>query len=95
MSCNRSPSSTPTVYYISDNALEIVDQHDYLGVRLHSSMMWSYHIQLKIHSNKATKVLNLIKRTLHKCTKEVKEAAYLTLVRPALDCMGPPPEVSC
>ena len=66
MSCNRSPASTPVVYYISENALEIADQHDYLGVRLHSSMTWSYHIQLKI--NKATnyKVLNLIKRTLPK-----------------------------
>ena len=34
---------------------------------------------------KATKVLNLIKRTLHNCTKEVKESAYLTLVRPILE----------
>ena len=37
-SCNRSPASTLVVYYISENALEIVDQHDYLGVRLHSSI---------------------------------------------------------
>jgi len=44
-------------------------------------MMWSHHVQLKI--NKATKVLNLIEHTLHKCTKEVKEAAYL---RPAFEC---------
>ena len=83
MFCNRSRASTPVVYYISENALEIVDQHDYLEVRLHSSMTWSYNIQLKI--NKATKVLNLIKRTLHYCTKEVKEAPYLTLVRPVLE----------
>jgi len=83
MSCTRSPASTPAVYYISENALEIVDQHDYLGVRLHSSMTWSYHIQLKV--NKATKVLNLIKRALRNCTKEVKESAYLTLVRPILE----------
>jgi len=83
ISCNISPVSIPVVYYISENALEIVDQHDYLGVRLHSSMTWSYHMQLKI--NKATKVLNLIKGTPHNCTKEVKEAAYLTLVRPVLE----------
>ena len=80
MTCTRSPASTPTAYYINEHPLDITDQHDYLGVRLHSSMTWSHHIQLKV--NKATKVLNFIKCTLHKCTKEVKETAYFTLVRP-------------
>ena len=83
MACTRSPASTPTVYYIHEHPLDITDQHDYLGVRLHSSMTWSHHIQLKV--NKATKVLNLIKCTLHKCTKEVEETAYLILVRPVLE----------
>ena len=83
MTCTRSPASTPTAYYINEHPLDITDQHDYLGVRLHSSMAWSHHIQLKV--NKATKVLNFIKRTLHKCTKEVKETAYFTLVRPVLE----------
>ena len=63
--------------------LDITDQHDYLGVRLHSSMTWSHHIHLKV--NKATKLLNFIKRTFYKCTKEVKETAYFTLVRPVLE----------
>ena len=42
-----------------------------------------HHIQLKV--NKATKVLNFIKCTLYKCTKEVKETVYFTLVRPVLE----------
>ena len=46
-------------------------------------MTWSNHIQLKV--NKATKVLNFIKHTLHKCTNEVKETACFTLVRPVLE----------
>ena len=79
----RSPASTPTAYYINEHPLDITDQHDYLDVRLHSSMTWSHHIQLKV--NKATKVLNFIKCTLFKCTKEVKETAYFTLVRPVLE----------
>ena len=83
MTCTRSPASTPTAYYINEHPLDITDQHDYLGVRLHSSMTWSHHIQLKV--NKATKVLNFIKCTLHKCTKEVKETTYFTLVRPVLE----------
>ena len=66
--------------HISEHALEIVDQHDYLSVnRLHSSMTWSYHIQLK--NNKATKVLNLIKHTLHRCPiKKSKNQLSRTIV---------------
>jgi len=46
-------------------------------------MMWSHHIQCKV--NKATKVLNFIKRILCKYTKEVKTTTYFTLVKPLLD----------
>ena len=70
----RSLTSAPTAYYINEHPLDITDQHDYLGVRLHSSMTWSHHIHLKV--NKATKVLI---HTLYKCTKEAKETAYFTL----------------
>jgi len=38
MTCTRSPAPIPTVYFINKHPLKIVDQHDYLGVRLHSSM---------------------------------------------------------
>ena len=72
-----------TAYYINEYPLDITNQHDYLGVRPHSSMTWSHHIQLKV--NKATKILNFIKHTLYKCTKEVKETAYFILVRPVLE----------
>ena len=34
---------------------------------------------------KASRTLNFIKRTLYRCSKEVKETAYLTLVRPFLE----------
>ena len=34
---------------------------------------------------KASKTLNFIKQNLYMCSKEVKEAAYLTLVRPCLE----------
>ena len=84
MTCTRSPASTSTAYYINEHPLDITDQHDYLGVRLHSYMTWSHHIQLKVNIKK-TKVLNFIKCTLYKCNKEVKETAYFTLVRPVLE----------
>jgi len=83
MTCTRSPALIPTVYLINKHPLKIVNQHDYLGVRLHSSMMWSHHIQCKV--NKTTKVLNFIKRILHKFSKEVKTTAYFTPVGPLLE----------
>jgi len=70
MPCTRSPAPIPTVYLINKHSLKIVNQHDDLGVRLHSSVTWSHHIQCKV--NKATKVLKFIKRILYKCTREVK-----------------------
>jgi len=85
MTCTRPrpPASIPTVYLINKHPLKIVNQHDYLGVRLHSSMTCNHHIQCKV--NKATKVLNFIKCILYKCTREVKITAYFTLVRPLLE----------
>jgi len=83
MTCTKSSAPIPIVYFINKHPLKIIDQHDYLGVRLHSSMTWSHHIQCKV--NKATKDLNFIKCILHKCTREVKTTAYFTLVRPLLE----------
>ena len=79
MTCTRltASASTPTAYYINEYPLDITDQHDYLGVRLHSSMAWSHHIQLKV--NKAIKVLNFIKCTLYICTKKLKKLPTLPL----------------
>ena len=82
--CTRSP--TPhhqAVYSINKQPLQVVDQYTYLGVRLHSSMTWSHHIQAI--ANKETKMLNFVKRTLYQCDPEVKPTAYSTLVRPSLE----------
>jgi len=85
MTCTRSPAPIPTVYFINNHPLKIVNQHDYLGVRLHSSMTWSHHNDIQCKVNKATKVLNFIKHILYKCTREVKTTAYFTLVKPLLE----------
>jgi len=50
MTCTKSSASIPMVYFINKHPLKIDDQHDYLGVRLHSSMTWSHHIQCKLQS---------------------------------------------
>ena len=70
-------------YNINHYPLDTKDQHSYLGVTIHKSMSWASHINTLVH--KATRTLNFIKQNLHKCSKEVKETAYLTLVRPSLE----------
>ena len=81
--CTRSPTPHQTTYLINKNPLQVVNQHDYLGVKIHSFMSWSHHIQVII--NKATKMLNFVKRTLYQCNAKVKVIAYTTLVRPTLE----------
>ena len=45
------------------------------------------NVSLPIHiiTSKASRSLNFIRRNLSNCSKEVKESAYLTLVRPCLE----------
>lgn len=81
--CTRSNTPLLTQYYINDKSLTAVDQHTYLGVTLHKTMSWSHHIHTI--TNKASRTLNFIKRTLSKCSSDVKTTAYFTLVRPTLE----------
>ena len=55
----------------------------YLGIILHEGMRWLHHIQSIC--NKANKSLNFLRRNLSKCSINVKENAYLTIVRPLLE----------
>ena len=56
-----------------------VSEHEYLGILLTSSKSFSSHIINNIIS-KVSRVLNLIRRNLAKCSKEIKIIAYLSLV---------------
>ena len=80
--CSRSTTSQYN-YDINHQPLNITDQHPYIGVTVHKSMSWAFHINTVVL--KASRTLNLIKRNLHTCSKEVKETAYLTLIRPCLE----------
>ena len=46
-------------------------------------MQWSHHITNI--SNKASKVLNFLRRNLYKCSNEVKAASYLAIVQPLME----------
>ena len=54
-----------------------------MGVIIHKSLSWSPHISNIV--TKASRTLNFLKRNLNKCSSQVKESAYLTMVRPQLE----------
>ena len=81
--CTKSLSPLTYDYSLHSHILDISDQHMYLGVLIHKSLSWSPHISNVV--NKAARTLNFLKRNLNKCSKQVKESAYLTMVRPQLE----------
>ena len=54
---------------------------------IHRSMSWSHHIH--INTSKATRTLHFVKRTLSKCSKDVKDTVYSTLVRLTVEYAAP------
>ena len=83
LTCSRLFSPSTSVYTINHQPLTCVTQHPYLGVTFDSTMSFSPHISNIIC--KAMRVLNFVKRNLHKCNRDTKCMAYTSLVRPALE----------
>ena len=69
--------------YVEGVTLEPVSHHPYLGVEVQQDLKRKSHINNI--TSKANKTLGLTKRSLHKCSQEVKAEAYTTLVRPKLE----------
>jgi len=81
--CSRLMTALFYDYYINGSLLKLVSKHPYLGVLLDSNMSFKSHLDNII--NKATKVLNFLRRNLYKCNQEVRCTAYTHLVRPMLE----------
>ena len=77
----RKPS--PYTYIIGNRELTQVDSQKYLGITISSDLSWNK--QCSQVSSKAHRTLGLLKRTLSDCSKQVKERAYLALVRPQVE----------
>ena len=72
-------------YNILGATLKRVTNHDYQGVTISSDLSWLRHVT-KI-SNKASRTLGLLKRTLSPCSQNVKSIAYKMLVAPNLNML--------
>ena len=79
---------TQTQFYFHDYnilgaTLKRVTNHDYLGVIISNDLNWLRHV--KKNSNKTSRTLGLLKRTLSPCSQNEKSIAYKMLVRPQLE----------
>ena len=83
MRCTRSLHPIVANYSLCGINLDVSDQHTYLGVVLDKSLSWLPHITYV--ANKATRMLNFLKRHLSKCSTVTKSSAYLLLVRPIME----------
>lgn len=67
--------------------LEWVSSVKYLGIMLHHSLKWDDQVVYSV--TKASRILNLLRRNMHGCSKEAKSLAYSSLVRPHLEFSCP------
>ena len=81
--CTRSRSPASHDYTLQGHLLETKTQSSYLGLTFHNTLTWSFHINNIV--NRASKILNFLRRNLYKCSQEVKTAAYISLVRPLME----------
>ena len=70
-------------YLLHNKVLEVTKDSKYLGVTISIDLSRANHI-----SNitaKANRIIGFLRRNMHACPKEVKEAAYTKLVRPSIE----------
>ena len=80
----KSPSYT---YRINTTTLEWVETFKYLGVTINSKLKWGDHITEV--TARASRILNLLRRTMRDCHRDAKTKAYSALVRPILEYSAP------
>ena len=87
----RSRTPITKFYTLGGQILDQVNQAPYLGVLISEELEWAPHINSI--TSKANSTLGFIRRNLKQCPKDLKELAYMSLVRSKLELaagdMGP------
>ena len=81
----------PASYTLEGTDLENVESIKYLGVTIINDLRWNTHVHVSNVCTKTNKTLGFLRRNLHPCPQEVKEAAYKGLGPPLYT---PPPRCS-
>ena len=70
-------------YFIGDQPVKWTNLVKYLGIHINSKLQWS--TQCQIVAAKATRILNVLRRTMFGCDSEAKCRAYKAIVRPLME----------
>ena len=70
-------------YILNNQTIQLSNTYRYLGVTFTSTLTWNTHISNV--TNRATKMLNFIKRNIGKCTNQIKSKVYMSLIRLILE----------
>ena len=70
-------------YAIHGTDLKSAESAKYLGVEISSDLSFDKHIDNI--TKKGLKTLGFLRRNLYPCSKQIKDMAYKTLVRPILE----------
>lgn len=76
-------TSQPFDYSLHNVTLAVTDSVKYLGVTLSNNLTWNDHIS--VTTNKASRSLGFLKRNIQVNSPQIKEKAYMGLVRPLVE----------
>ena len=83
ISRSSNPINSVSMYTLAGVTLREVDNARYLGVTLTNSLSWSTHINNI--TSKANSKIGFLWRNLQHCPKQLREQAYIALVRSVLE----------
>ena len=70
-------------YTVNDGTISWKPLVKYLEIYINSKLTWSDHY--KLTPSKATRILNILCRTMYGCSTLVKNVAYGSIVRPCME----------
>ena len=87
MRITRSRTPMTRMYSLCGQILGEVDTAKYLGIHLSSELSWSPHVNSVL--SRANSTLGFLRRNLRQCPIQLKETAYISLVRSSMEYAAP------
>ena len=83
MRVSRSRKPLQHFYSLGNEILQEVSDANYLGIQIDNKLEWNKHISTVAARGQSK--LAFLKRNLKGCPKKLRDTAYISLIRPALE----------